>query len=118
MSVSHAFSLRVRHHPLVAEHWPNKALPLVLAVNDELLVGVKEHVKVTNFLTGLGVSSKVLTTLLAGIKHPGIEDVEILQVKLTPKHDNIFDLTKLLRAGPLHADQRKVSPNHVLIPAW
>jgi hypothetical protein len=92
------------------------------AVNNQLLVSEDVATAVEQALDSRKIKWKVLTTLLDGITSK-VEDVWIYELELPlPGGLNVFTLAEQLRDASGVADldptkPRKVSPNHVLIPA-
>jgi thermitase len=112
-----SFSDRILAHPRISIRASTATEPLRLAVTDQLLVSTSAADQVHEFLEDNGIPSEPITTLLTGLR-PGLgdhEDVEILRVGSPDALPDIFDLTADIRATQI--DPRKVSPNHILIPA-
>ena len=112
MSVSKTFSDRVTRHPRISSFDYGKKGPLVLAVNDQLLVSEPALPRVLDWLAAQKIAAAQLAAVFAGLDVPG-DDVHVLKLKLSPKND-IVEVARGLRAEVGPGD---VSPNHVLIPA-
>jgi thermitase len=95
-----------------------------MALDDQLLVCSSRSKDVFDHLSRRGMAPRLIAKLL----DPGAdttggnltplheENVEILNVN-PPSGKDIFDVVDELRADTLRSDPRKVSPNHILIPA-
>src|SRR5690242_14924218 len=119
MAASMNFSNRVRAHPRISAFPDDPVNWRSLAVVDQLLVCESAWEPVHVFLNSRGIAHTVLARVLDGlVAVPGAEDVRILQVTV-PAGQDIFGLTDEVRAGANQTGDhaRKVSPNHVLIPA-
>jgi hypothetical protein len=122
MPVSERFSIRARNHPRVASFPPGPE-PFVLAVKDQLLVCAGVLGRVKHRLAARHIQADEIATFfgaLQALSQPiyASEDVVILRLTQFPAGENIFDVVHDLRSylGSAH-QYRKVSPNHVLIPA-
>jgi hypothetical protein len=98
--------------------------PVVMAMNDQLLVGASVSGQVTELLAGLGIRRAVLGTLFEDVRLPDGTEPEVVQVfgldldaANGDRELDVFAVVRSLRGelGPEH--ERRVSPNHVLIPA-
>src|SRR5262245_17079284 len=117
-SVSMRFSRRIRKHPRIHPHQPDPERdPLVLVVKDQLLVCQTALDRVLNALDAMNIEPPArLATLFEKLERTGgVEDVHLLQLRL-PEGLDIVALTRRLRELDI-GDPRKVSPNHVLVPA-
>lgn len=122
-----SFSRRFLTHPGLVTH-PTVVTPpgpdmnqlYAAAVNNQLLVDVSATKGVQAALNAKGIKWRVLASLLDEIG-PSNKDVQIYGLKLPlPAGLDIFSLTDDLRGkvGDLKTTgPKKVSPNHVLIPA-
>jgi hypothetical protein len=99
---------------------------VVLAVDNQLLVDAEYDAPVMGIVHGLGVSSRLLTTLFDGLPpNPGQGDVNIYELTPTLRHsallsrNGIFGLVDNVRheAGKDQIPAAAISPNHLLIPA-
>jgi hypothetical protein len=118
MSKTHAFTDRVLkelNNRIVV--WPDNR-SIVLAVVDQLLVEVDVVKDVIAFLNGEGVETKQLGTVFAGLPAKP-SDTAIIELLNLPSGQQIFDVTDDVRARVevVQANPRKVSPNHILVPA-
>jgi thermitase len=118
------FSSRVQGHRRISAYQPTSNDPLVLAVKDQLLVCRSGSSAVHEALRQLEIESTPITTMMTGITpvNHSSDDVEILRVDLPPRGRTIFDVTADVRSylsaqHPQDDLAKKVSPNHVLIPA-
>src|SRR6516164_1467015 len=98
-NVSEAFSGRARNHPRVRWFQASRTDPLVLAVENQLLVCSSGYDVTVQRLNEMDISFQVLTTLLDGIapRHTD-EDVVILALGLPgPNGEDIFAVTQAVR---------------------
>jgi hypothetical protein len=124
MSPMMSFSQRIRSHPRIGSPTPaSPNAPLVLAVKNQLLVGASiadpHNPQNHSFLQALSAYAPVLlTSLFEGMPAKHVENVNVYELKL-PAGTDIFQATAALRAvwPPAAPERRKVSPNHVMIPA-
>jgi hypothetical protein len=95
----------------------------VIAVHGQMLVSASIADRVQNSLQDLGIGWRVVERLFAGTQFPDgtpLEVVDVYELRPRKEHDrefDVFDLVERLREPLNPEDKRKVSPNHVLIPA-
>src|SRR5262245_10563811 len=135
MTLSYAFTNRVRAHPRILSQPANKASaenPLVLAVADQLLVTERAASFVVNLLSRLNppIQAVVGASVFAGLHTAPDPDVYVIRLRFpntkakspnakaktrpAPALGNVAQVARYLRG---EVGWGEVSPNHVLLPA-
>ena len=122
---SHSFEARLESLTGIvsrAQSEPGETVPTsnALLIADELLVSSRFAPKAQAYLNSKNVKFARLTTLLRNLRFPGgmtrpNDDVEVS--RLLPPHPPVITLVEAMWAGPLKANKRAVTRNHLLIPA-
>ena len=95
------------------------------AISNQLLVDRRAVAAACQALAGgseewvkrCGFEARTLTSVFSGIQLPGGRDVEILELTFASSSENIFSVTRELRASLPDEASGLISPNHILIPA-